>query len=271
MTRHGLGQVRTVAQREVSTVCRTRLLLAFLAGYLGLVWGLAWLSATGTYVGLALDLLTPTEVLVPVLGFAVGYRSILSDRRRGELDTVRTYPLSRAAYVAGIYLGRGVVVVATVLLGLLGSAALVPLSQGREVAIIASHATVDSPLLFGRFVVLAVAFGLVALALALLVSAAARSSRGGLALAVGAVLAMIVGADSTLAVALTQGLVSPERLTWLLAVSPNSAFRSLVFATVLSPVGASAPIGAGTVASVLGLVGWIAVALGGATVAAWRR
>jgi len=270
VNRHTLTQVRTVAQREFGTVLRSRLTLLFLAGYLALVVGLAWLSATGTYLGLVLDLLTPTEALVPVLAFALGYRSILADREHGELDTLRTYPLSRAAYVAGVYLGRAVVTVAVVLLGLLGAAVLVPLTEGRQITVVAAHATVDSPLLYGRFVALTVAFALVALAVALLVSAAAQSSRGGLALAVGAVLAMVVGVDSALVAALTGGFVSPEGLTWLLAVSPNSAFRSLVFALTLAPVGASVPTGAGVAASVLGLVGWTALALVGAAVVAWR-
>ncbi|MHB9285766.1 ABC transporter permease [Halobacteriales archaeon Cl-PHB] len=265
-----LSQVRTVAQREFGTVLRTRLVVAFLLGYLGLVFGLAVLSATGTYLGLVLDLLTPLEALVPALGFAIGYRSILADRERGELDTLRTYPVSRSTYVAGVYLGRAVVVAGVVLVSLLGAAALVPLSGGKQISVIAAHATVDSPLLFLRYVVLTVGFGLVVLAVALLVSAAARSTRGGLALAAGAVLALVVGIDSALIAALTGGLVSAEGVTWLLAVSPNSAYRSLVFATTLEPIGASVPAGAGVAPSVLGLLLWGALALVGAAVLAWR-
>lgn len=270
MNRRTVGQVRTVAQREFGTVLRSRLTVLFLAGYLALVLGLAWLSATGTYLGLVLDLLTPTEALIPVLAFALGYRSILADREHGELDTLRTYPLSRGTYVAGVFLGRAVVTVAVVLASLLGAALLVPLTEGRQISVVAAHATVDSPLLYGRYVVLTVVFALVALAVALLVSAAAQSSRGGLALAAGAVLAMVVGVDSALIAALTGGLVSPEGLTWLLAISPNSAFRGLVFALTLAPVGATVPTGAGLLPSVVGLVGWTALALAGAAAVAWR-
>jgi ABC-2 type transport system permease protein len=270
MTLNDLRQVATVAQRELSTVIRTPLVLALLAGYLLLVVGLAWLSATGTYLGLVLDLLTPTEALVPVLAFALGYRSILSDREAGELDTLRTYPLSRGRYVAGVYLGRAVVIVATVLASLAVAALLVPLTEGRQITVVAAHATIDSPLLFVRYVVLTVAFALVALAIALLVSAAARSTRAGLALAVGAVLALVVGIDSALVAALTGGVVSPDGLSWLLAVSPNSAFRALVVELTLGPVGASVPAGPSVVASALGLAGWTAASLVGATVVAWR-
>lgn len=261
----------TIAQREFGTVLRTRLLLAFLLGYLVLVVGLAWLSETGSYLGLVLDLLTPLEALVPALAFAVGYRSILSDRERGELDTLRTYPVSKLRYVAGVYLGRAVVVAGVVLVGLLAAAALIALGDGREFTFVAQHGTVDSPVLYLRYVVLTVVFALVTLAVALLVSAAARSSRGGLALAAGAVIAFVVGIDSALVAALTGGLVSADGVTWLLALSPNSAFRSLVFELTLAPVGASVPAGAGVLPSLLGLVGWAALGLGGAAVLAWRR
>lgn len=270
MTPHGLHQVVTVAQREFSTVVRTPLVLALLGAYLLLVVGLAWLSATGTYLGLVLDLLTPTEGLVPVLAFALGYRSILSDREHGELDTLRTYPLSRGRYVAGVYLGRAVVIVAVVLASLAIAAALVPLTEGRQITVVAAHATIDSPLLYVRYVVLTVWFALVALAIAVLVSAVARSSRAGLALAVAVVLALVVGIDSALVAALTGGLVSPEGVSWLLAASPNSAFRALVVELTLGPVGANVPAGPSVAASAVGLVVWMAISLAGATVAAWR-
>lgn len=261
--------VLEIAQREFLTVLRTPTLLALAAGYVALVTGIAWLSVAGAYVTLALDLLTPVEVLTPVLAFAFGYRAILGDRESGELETLRTYPTSRADYVGGIYLGRAVAVLAVVLSGLAASAALVPLSTGRELSFTASHATVDSPALYLRFVALAAAFALVALAVAVLVSAAARSSRGGLALAAGAVIALVVGLDSAFAAALTGGLPGGW-LTALLALSPNSAFRALVFGLCLAPTGASIPEGPGVAVAAAGLAGWWLFALAAAAVTVWR-
>jgi ABC-type transport system involved in multi-copper enzyme maturation permease subunit len=264
------GKVLDVAQREFLTVLRTPMLLALGAGYVALVTGIAWLSVAGAYVALALDLMTPVEVLVPILAFAFGYRAILGDRESGELETLRTYPVSRVDYVGGVYLGRAVAMLAVVLSGLAVSAALVPLSSGRELSFTASHATVDSPALYLRFVLLAAVFALVALAVAVLVSAAARSSRGGLALAVGAVVALVVGLDSAFATALTGGLLSGESLTALLALSPNSAFRTLVFGQSIAPTGASVPKGPGTAVALVGLVGWWLLALAASVVAVWR-
>lgn len=262
--------VVAIAQREFDTVVRTRLLLAFAAGYLVLTVGLAWLVASGSYVGVVLDTVTPTEALVPVLAFAVGYRSIVADRERDEIDTLRTYPISRWRYVAGVYLGRAVPFVTVLLLGLGAVGVITAVSGGDEISIIAAHATADSPLLYLRFVVLTVAFGLVVLGVALLVSAAARSSRGALALAAGAVLAVILGIDTGLAATVTGGFVSPDGVTWLLALSPNSAYRALVFEFCVAPIGAAVPAGPAVVPSVLGLGGWFAATLVLAARLAWR-
>jgi ABC-2 type transport system permease protein len=259
-----------VAQREFLTVLRTPMLLALAAGYLVLTTGIAWLSVAGAYVALVLDLLTPVEVLVPVLAFAFGYRAILGDRESGELETLRTYPVDRLAYVGGVYLGRAVAVLSVVLSGLVVSALFVPLSTGRELSFTASHATVDSPALYLRFVVLTAVFALVVLAVAVLVSATARSSRGGLALAVGVVVALVVGLDSAVISALSGGFLSPDALTALLAVSPNSAFRSLVFGLSVGPTGATVPDGPAVGVAALGLAGWGLLAVGAATVTVWR-
>lgn len=259
-----------IARREFRTVARTPMLLLLGVGYLLLVTAIAWLSVGGAYVALVLDLLTPIEVLVPVLAFAFGYRAILGDRESGELETLRTYPVSRLGYILGVYFGRAIAVLAVVLSGLLVAAVLVPLSAQRDLSVIASHATVDSPALFGRFVVVTALFALVVLALALLVSATARSSRNGLALAVGAVLALVVGLDSALLTALTGGFISGDGLTVLLAFSPNSAFRSLVFGVSVAPTGASVPDGPAVAVAGVGLAIWGLLAIAGATLTVWR-
>jgi ABC-2 type transport system permease protein len=266
----GYRYVLDVAQREFVTVLRTPMLLLLGGGFVLLMAGISWLGATGAYLALVLDLLTPAEVLVPVLAFAFGYRALLGDRESGELETIRTYPIDSGGYVAGGYVGRAVVVLAVVLLGLFGSAVFVPMSQERQLSVIASHATVDSPTLFPRYVLLTALFALVVLAVAILVSAAARSTRGGLALAAGAVLTLVVGLDSALIGSLTGGFVSADGVTALLAVSPNSAYRSLVFALSVAPTGVNVPPGPTVLVSTIGLAGWLLASLGVASLLAWR-
>lgn len=262
--------VLDVAQREFVTVLRTPMLRLLAGGYVLLVGAIAWLGASGAYLALVLDLLTPMEVLVPVLAFTVGYRALLGDRESGELETLRTYPIAGGGYVLGVYLGRAVVVLAVVLLGLFVSAAFVPLSSSEQLSVIATHATIDSPALYLRYVLLTALFALVVLAVALLVSAAARSTRGGLALAAGAVIVLVVGLDSALIGSLTGGFVSPDGVTALLALSPSSAYRSLVFALSIAPAGISVPSGPAVLVSSLGLLAWLVTALGLASFLAWR-
>lgn len=259
-----------VAQREFITVLRTPMLLLLAGGYVLLVGAIAWLGASGAYLALVLDLLTPIEVLVPVLAFAFGYRALLGDRESGELETLQTYPIASGGYVLGVYLGRAVVVLGVLLLGLFASAAFVPLSGAKQLSVVATHATIDSPSLYLRYILLTALFALVVLAVAILVSAAARSTRGGLALAAGAVITLVVGLDSALIGSLTGGIVSPDGVTALLAFSPSSAYRSLVFALSVAPTGVSVPTGPAVLVSTLGLLAWLVTALGLAALLAWR-
>lgn len=261
-----LGYVADVAEREFRTVLRTPLLLAVGLGYVLLVGGIGWLGGTGAYLALVLDLLTPVELLVPVLSFAVGYRALLGDRESGELETIRTYPITGHWYVVGVYLGRAVVVLGLVLLSFVLAGSVVPTSDTAQLSVVASHPTADSPALYLRYALATALFALVALAIATLVSAAARSTRGGLALATGSVVALVVGLDSALL-----GAVTGEHVpTTVLALSPNSAYRSLVLELSVAPTGVAVPGGPTVLVSTAALCAWLTLALGLASRLAWR-
>ncbi|MFC4405988.1 ABC transporter permease [Haloarchaeobius iranensis] len=261
-----LRYVADVAEREFRTVLRTPTLLAVGLGYVVLVGGIGWLGGTGAYLALVLDLLTPVELLVPVLSFAVGYRALLGDRESGELETIRTYPIAGHWYVVGVYLGRAVVVLGLVLLSFVLAGSVVPTSDTAQLSVVASHPTADSPALYLRYALATALFALVALAIATLVSAAARSTRGGLALATGGVVALVVGLDSALL-----GSVSGEHVpTAVLALSPNSAYRSLVLELSVAPTGVAVPEGPTALLGTAALLAWLAASLALATRLAWR-
>jgi len=266
----GVRYVVDVAEREFVTVLRTPMLLLAGLGYVLLVGGVGWLGGTGAYLALVLDLLTPVELVVPVLAFAVGYRALLGDRESGELETIRTYPIDARWYVLGVFLGRAVVVLGTVLLGLVVAGLVVPLTGAAQLSVVASHATADSPALYLRYALVTALFSLVVLAIAMLVSAAARSTRGGLALATGTVVALVVGLDSALLGSLGGGTVPPQGSTALLALSPNSAYRSVVFELSVAPTGVTVPDGPTVLVSTFALCAWLVLALGLASRLAWR-
>lgn len=262
-----------LVERELQTVRRTRTFALLAAGFAAVVLGVAWTGGgvRGGYVPVALDLLAPMEVLVPVLAFAFGYRAVRGDADRGELDTLRTYPLSRASLVLGVYVGRAAALLVVVLGSLLLAGLVVPLAAGPSTDVIASHAGADSALLYLRFVALTAGFALVALAVAVTASAAARSGRQALVLAVGLLLALVVALDLAVVASLAGGLVPDGGLAWLVAASPNSAYRGLVLETVVGAVTAPETRAAVPALNVAGLLAWLVGALVVAAVSVWKE
>lgn len=265
-----LAAVREVVEREFLTVLRTRAYWVLAAGTVALVAGLTWLGEPSGYLPLVLDLTTPLEAIVPVVAFAFGYRAILGDRERGELETLRTYPISAVEYVLGVYLGRAVAVLGVLVTALGFAGLLAALAGGGDPRTLAAHATADTPVVFLRLIVLVAAFALVALAVAVAVSAVARSVRAAIALGVAALVVLVVGLDLGIVLGLAGG-VDEGAVQWLLAASPNSAYRGLVLETVVQPVTATGVRTAAPVASALGLAAWLVGALLAATLTVWRE
>lgn len=265
--RSDLRDLFGIAARELRTVVRTPAVVA-----LSVVFGLtvvavaaAGSGSRGGYVPLALDLVPFVEALVPLLAFALCYRAVLSDRQTGELDVLRTFGVSRRAYVGGIYLGRSLALVTVVFGSLLVAAATVPVLSPAKPTFLALNAAADSPVAFVRFAVLAVLFALATAAVALAISAAARTARQAIALAVGLLVAFVVGVDAAAVAGLAAGTVGIDAVPYILAVSPNGAFRSLVFGVAVETGSATSPL-----AALLGLVGWVVGALVVAVLTAWH-
>lgn len=255
-------RLAAVVERELWTAARTRSLLAVAAGFVLVVLALGGMATGGTggYVAVALDLLTPLELLVPLLGFAFGYRAVRGDAERGELAVLRTYPLTAGEYILGTFLGRAAVVVATTSVGLLAAGAFAALAAPSTVHFLATHTAGDTLLVFVRFLTLTAAYAAVGLALALAVSAVARSVREALALAAVVLVAVGAGLDLALVAALGRGLVGEGGAVVAVALSPASAYRGLVLTTVAGP-SLSGPTPASPAVSAVGLVGWLVLAL----------
>ena len=253
---------RTVFRREVMTVVRTRAYVALGVGYAAVVVAAAWFSggAESGYLPAASSLSTPTELLVPVVAFALGYRVVLSDRVTGELDVLKTYGLGRAEYVLGVYAGRLVALSAVLVVPLVVVGGLVWTQSGPSITVIAWHGGVDSPLLLARFAVLTVAFGAAVLSVAVAVSAVSGSVRSALALVVLVWLALALGADLGIISGVVAGAVSDDAVVWLTSLSPNTAFRGLVLETVVG-VASSQVRATSVTASAVSLCFWTTVPL----------
>ncbi len=259
-----------VATRELRMIVRTPALLALAAAFAASVGGVAWAGTGGGggFVPLTLDLLTFVEVLVPLLAVAFGYRSILGDRRTGELDVLRTFDVSRVAYVGGVYLGRALVLVSLVVGTLLFVGLFVPfLTADIPTFLAVNAAAADSGVRYVRFVALSAAFTLVVLAVTVGISAATRTVRTAFALALALAVALVLGIDTALVAGLAGGVLAEDGFAALLALSPNSAFRGLVLSSAVGVVGGAEVAAGKPLLNGVGLLVWWT---GSLAVAIWR-
>jgi ABC-2 type transport system permease protein len=258
-----------VVERELIIVARTPAYVATAAGFAAVVWWLAFASSLTGYVPLVADLLTPVEVLVPLLAVAFGYRAIQADAASKELDVLRTYPLRQRTYVVGVFVGRATAVLSLVFVTLLVAGLFVPLFGPPANPVIATHGG-DGP--FGtylRFVLLATLYAAVVLAAVVAVSTVVARGRTAIAAAVGVFVLLAVGLDLGLVAALSSGVVGPGTLRYLLALSPNSAFRGLTLALSIRTVEAATLPLSVVLANLVGLAVWLVASLVLATMTVW--
>ncbi|MFO7834840.1 MAG: ABC transporter permease, partial [Halohasta sp.] len=180
-----VAQFNALVARELRTVVRTRVYALLAVGLAGLV--VAFVAGGGGgqtgYLPAVVDLLLPLELVVPLAAVAVGYRSVVDDLERGELAVLETYNVPAWVYVTAIYVGRAALLSAVLAGSLLLSGVVIAVAAGPDTTVYATHAGVDSPILWGRFLVLTVLFGLAMEALVVLLSVAARSVRAAVVLA----------------------------------------------------------------------------------------
>lgn len=252
--------VQSVAVRELFTVARARSPVALFVGFLAIVVGIGAFGGAPRYLPTIADLLLPMELVVPIIALALGYRPIASDTQRGELAVLETYPLSSVEYVLGVFFGRALALVAILAVPLLAVGVYLATTSTETLSILASQQGTDSPITYARFLLLTILFGVTVLSLSLALSALARSRRTALIFAGAALVFVAVGLDLLVLRGFTGGTLGTDGLLIALALSPTSAYRGLVFETVLGTPGlavaqASVPL------SMLGLSLWLAVSM----------
>lgn len=266
-----MGVIQAVAAREVLSAARARATIVLLVG-VSLIALLVFQVSNSRpeFLPTAVDLLLPFELLVPAVAIALGYHPVAADASRGELDVLETYPVSHWQYVLGVYVGRALAlgVVITVPLVLVGG--LVATTSAEGPTFIAGHQGADSPLLFVRFSVLTLAFGLTVLAMAIAASALAGRRRNPLLLGIIALAFVVIGLDLLVIRGFASGFVPAGQLSNLLALSPSSAYRGLVFESILSPAIDTGLRQASPIGNALGLLGWTVGSLAVATLAIRR-
>jgi ABC-2 type transport system permease protein len=271
MDRH--ERVFVLANRELKTIIRNRGLLVVAIGFFATIVGLGGTSmgSPGGYVSLTYNLLIPVTVLVPVLAFAFGYQSIRGDATRGEVDMIRTYPVSRLEYVLGVTLGRSGAVLLVVFTSLVVAGAVTSTGIESTASYLATHNAGDTVVVYARFVLFALLYSLVVVSLVVAASAASRTEREALALTAAVVLIIVFVLDLGLITLISMGFLSDGSFTAFVAVGPSSAFRGLVLQlSILPAIASTSGVNAASpLLSAVALLFWWISSLGLATVEAW--
>lgn len=257
MNSHAFRVLTTMFRRELATVVRTPGYGLLSVGLLVVLFGFVTIGGGGQtgYIPAIVDLVVPVELLVPLVAVLLGYRALHTDATSGELAVIRTYPVSAPAYVIGIVLARLLALVVMVGIPMTLVGVYVWASASPETGIFATHRGVDSPIVFIRFITLAVCLGVPYVLFAAAVSALARSKRGAYALAVVVLVGGVIGGDLLILRSLTVDM-SANTLPTLLGMTPNTAFRGLVFEYVIGVARSAEGRFVNPIAAVGGLVGW---------------
>ena len=252
------SQVQTFVHREVITILATPSFFLLCVALLGVIAGTALVGGgfEAGYVSTAIDLLTPMQLLIPLIAVALGYTAILGDARRGELDVFETYPVRPWELVAGVFLGRALGVALAVTLPLVLLIGPIAMTDTPRLPMYATHTGADSPFLYLRFVVLTLVFALVMVAVAVALSALVSATRTAIAVAGVALFVLLVGFDLAVAFGFSVGFVGDGGLTSALALSPLSAYRGLVLETAVVVTEGTGPAYASPIASLLSLALW---------------
>lgn len=250
--------LRRLVRRELATAMRPRAYIGVWFGLVGVFLGIAWFGGgmQAGYIPTIIDLLTPLQILLPIVAFAFGYRAILTDKRRGILDVLRTYPPSPWQIVGGIYLGRAIGLVAILSTALLFVMFPIFVAGSYRPVFYATYTGPDSPGLFLRFIALNIYFALVMLAVAVAISALVSRTRTAIVTVAMVLFLILFLADIALVFGLSREVIGEAMLIEWLPLSPLSAYRGLVLETTVSVADGVGPKTASPLASAAGLAVW---------------
>jgi ABC-2 type transport system permease protein len=238
-----------IAGRELQSVVATPAGWAVIGGTLAAVLLTAVLSAPGGYQATSVDLYVMLELLIPMVGVAIGYRGLLQDRLSGEWSIHRAMGVRPSRYVIGALTGQATVLGLLVGTGTAGAAVLVWIGRTRPLSFLASNPAVADPAPMLWLIGLSVAYGVVIAAVVGLLSVYARGRRSAVLGSVVVVGALIVGLD-----AVTIATSTP--LSVMVLVSPGAAYRTLVLT-----LGVGLTTGGPVLLALLGWIGWVLIAV----------
>jgi ABC-type transport system involved in multi-copper enzyme maturation permease subunit len=232
-----------VARKDVQDAVRSRSLSLLTVVFVVLVLALTLLAfRTGDreFADVLAVMFDAFAALLPILAFGVGYKAVLAERQAGTLVLALSLPHSRRDLVVGKFVGRALVLLAPVVVGLVLAGGLVLAAGG------APGELVDY-LAFGALTLL---YGLAFLGIAVFLSISTVSSRRATLGAVGLYIALVFGWRVMVAVLVTLLFrlqdpgPTPDWAVFVEFLSPTVLYRFLLngiegiesdFATMVNP------------------------------------
>ena len=237
-----MANIRAVAGRELRDDFRNHWALAITGVFATLALAIAYFGAATvgrvgftSFAATIASLVTLAAFVIPLIALLVAYGAIVGERDGGTLPLLLSYPLSRLELIAGKFLGHSVLLALAILLGF-------GLALGVIAATVPEVRTLAALDAIATFMLSAALLGASFVALACLISAAAKEKAQAAGLALLAWLALVILFDLVLlaVLVLSGGNATEQALyPWLLLLNPIDIFR-LINLTDLSGHGGNA-------------------------------
>jgi len=167
-----ISNVLTLTQKELNDARRNRWFLLYTIAFAGLTLALAWLALSSIGAGglagfgrTGASLINLVLLIVPLMGLTLGALSLAGEREQGTLLYLMTQPVAQSELLLGKFIGLGLAMLVTIVLGFGLSGLLIAWQGGSTQA--------------GEFlalVTMAFALALASLSLGFLISAASQRS-----------------------------------------------------------------------------------------------
>lgn len=270
-----MSSILIVAGKEFRDGLRNRWVIAITLVFALFSTGLAYFgaAASGTvgFTSLATTIVSLASLavfLIPLIALLLAYDSIVGEQEQGTLLLLLAYPLSRTQLLSGKFLGHGLILAVSTIIGFSAAAILISLSSTQVEGIELWRS-------FAYFIFSATLLGWVFVAFAYLISVSVseKSRAAGLALVVWFLFVLVFDLGLLGLLVSTGGKVGQDLFPYLLLLNPTDVFRlaNLAgFEPARTYAGLAGVVGErflDPVALTSALVLWVVVPFG---LAAWR-
>jgi Cu-processing system permease protein len=216
-----------VAGKEFRDGLRNRWVVAITLIFALFSMGLAYFggAASGTvgFTSLATTIVSLASLavfLIPLIALLLAYDTVVGEQEQGTLLLLLTYPLSRVQLLAGKFLGHGLILAVSSVVGFGAAAVLIALSSSEIEGIELWQS-------FAFFILSATLLGWVFVAFAYLISVSVseKSRAAGTALVVWFVFVLIFDLGLLGLLVSTGGKVGQDVFPYLLLLNPTDVFR----------------------------------------------